>query len=252
MINYQDLAEKLVFNVDDSLKFFNNASAAYSAIKRFEKKGFIKKVRNNLYVAINPATNTPFANKYQIGSSINSSSYVSYMTAFEYFGFQDQVKNICYVSSYQRFNAFEFEGVTYKCVPIKVKEGVFTPPYTQKIRVTNVEKTLIDSIKKIGTNVSLEELINCVEFISVLDETRISEYLKAYNVQSLYQKSGYLFSLMNKKFKFSNNFFSAIKKNIKKGVVYLSEDAKFNGIFDKTYKIIVPKWLSEKYKEYEV
>lgn len=252
MKGYQELAEKMIFNFNDALNVYKNKATAYGALSRLEKQGFIKKVRNDLYVSINPVTQTAFANKYQIGTSINDDAYISHISALEYYGYRNQVSHICIVSSSKRFNSFEFEGITFKQVAIKSRKGVFSPPYTQMLKITDIEKTVIDSIQTIGSIINLEELIYSLELIPKLDEKKLIEYLEAYNTQALYQKSGYLLSLYNDTLKFNESFFEWTKKKMNRSVVYLSEDAKQDGFFIKAYQVVVPTWLIERGQSHEI
>jgi len=231
---------------------FKNKATTYGALQRLEKKGLIKKVRNNMYVSINPATQTAFATKYQIGSSINDDAHISHISALEYYGYQNQVSRICYVSSSKRFNTFEFEGIIFKHVALKTNKGIIKPPYTEMISITDVEKTVIDSIQTINSIINLEELIYSLELIPKLEEKKLMEYLENYNIQALYQKSGYLLSLFNDTLKLSDTFIKIIQDKIRKSVAYLSEDAKQNGVFIKEFQLVVPKWLAESGNLHEV
>ncbi|HOJ45350.1 MAG TPA: type IV toxin-antitoxin system AbiEi family antitoxin [Bacilli bacterium] len=252
MKGYQELAQKIVFNFNDAFNIFKNKTTTYGALSRLEKQDLIKKVRNNLYVSINPSTGNAFATKYQIGSSINNYAYISHSSALEYYGYQNQVGNICYVSSYKRFNSFEYEGVIYKHVPIKSNKGVTHPSYTELIKITDIEKTVIDAIQALDSIISLEELINSLEMISRLDQHKIMNYLDDYSIQALYQRTGYLLMLFNETLKFSESFFENIKEKINKSVSYISNEAKYNGKFIKEYQIIVPEWLEGKAKLHEI
>jgi predicted transcriptional regulator of viral defense system len=97
-----------------------------------------------------------------------------------------------YVSSEKRFDDFEFNGITYKYVSSKISSGVIEPKNTQGIRVTTLERTVVDSIKDFEKIGGLEELLNCIESISHLNENKLIKYLDAYNLQFLYQKAGFL------------------------------------------------------------
>ena len=252
MKGYQSLVQKVVFDFNDAFEIFKNKATTYGALGRLEKQGLIKKVRNNLYVSINPATGYAFATKYQIGSSINNDAYISHSSALEYYGYQNQVGRMCYISSSKRFNSFEYEGITYKHVSIKSNKGVIFPAYTKLIKITDIEKTVVDSIQMIGSNISLEELVYSLEIIPKLDEKKITEYLEDYNIQALYQKTGYLLTLFNDTFQLSEFFFESIKKKIHKSVVYISDDAKQDGIFIKAYQVVVPNWLEKRSELHEI
>ena len=88
--------------------------------------------------------------------------------------------------------------------------------------------------------------------IPKLDEHKIMTYLDEYQIQALYQKTGYLISLCNHTLKFSESFFASVKKKIHKGVLYMSDEAKENGTFIKDYQVIVPKWLEERSSLHEI
>lgn len=246
MKGYQELAQKIVFDFNDALSIFKNKATTYGALSRLEKQGLICKVRNNLYVSINPSTGNAFATKYQIGSFINNDAYISHSSALEYYGYQNQVSHMCYVSSFKRFNSFEYEGVVYKHVAIKTNNGIVSPFYTELIKITDIEKTIIDTIHSLGSVISLEELINSFEMIPKLNQHKVMTYLEEYQIQALYQKTGYLISFFNDTFKFDKTFFDNIKKKIHKGVVYLSEEAKQEGIYIKEYQVVVPSWLEKR------
>jgi hypothetical protein len=104
----------------------------------------------------------------------------------------------------------------------------------------------------IGSIISLEEIIYGLEIIPKLNEKKITEYLEDYNIQALYQKTGYLLTLFNDTLKLSEFFFEGIKKRIHKGVVYISDEAKQDGIFIKAYQVVVPKWLEKRVKLNEI
>lgn len=246
MKGYQDLAGKVVFNFTDVVDIFKNKSTAYSALNRLTTKHLIQKVRNDLYVSINPVTQSPFANKYQIGSNIHHDAYVGYLSALEYYGYLNQVNHICYIVSTHRFNTFEFEGIQYKHIRPKVLTGVIQPTYTEKIRITDKEKTIIDCIYDIGNTINLEELMYSFDLISSLDESKLLKYLSEYQIQALYQKTGFLLHLINDNLKLSDDFYHTIQMNIGKSVTYLTEEAKQAGVFIHRFQLVVPKWLIHK------
>ncbi len=205
-----------------------------------------------MYACINPVTNTVYANKFQIGSNINGHSHISHLSALEYYGFSQQVKNIVYVSSPQRFNAFEFEGITFKHMKTDTLVGVVEPPYTHKLKITDLEKTMIDTIQGIDSVISLEELIDRLELIPAINEEKILWYLEDYGVQALYQKTGYLLSILNETLNISDSLQEIIRSKLNKGVTYLNEEAKHQGTFIKEYQIIVPRWIIERGIDYDI
>ena len=61
-----------------------------------------------------------------------------------------------------RFHDFEFDGYTYHYVKEQMKEGIVSPEFSGGVRVTDKERTIVDSIKDINLIAGLEEVLSCV------------------------------------------------------------------------------------------
>lgn len=236
----KELAKYPVFNMEMIERLTGNLKTAYSAINRYIKKGYVIKVRNNIYSPVDLSTGLVLANRYQIACALREDAYLSYHSALEYYGLSNQVFNEVYVSSKSRFNHFEFQGVHYKYVAPKINEGVVSATNTKNIRLTNIERTIIDSIYQINKITGYEELCNALEAAHQLDEEKLLIYLKTYNIQSLYQKSGYIFEKYQDNFDFSNQFFETCKSKVKQGVVYLVDVSDNDSKFNKTWQVMEP------------
>ncbi|OHE46465.1 MAG: hypothetical protein A2102_04505 [Tenericutes bacterium GWF2_38_8] len=252
MKGYKELSEKVIFTFDDALDVFKHKPTAYAALRRLNQKGFLMKIRNNLYSCINPITKSVYADKFQIASSINEKCYVSHHSAFEYYGYQNQVFNTVYVSSEKRFNTFEFDGILYQYEKSNSFNGVIEPPYTYKIKITDIERTIVDSFNHIDSISNLEELINNISLVPSLHPEKLLQYLEIYNLQALYQKTAYILSLFQDNLKLDQSLFEKLKTKIYKGVTYLNEESKFDGVYISEYQLVVPKWLSQRGQNHEI
>lgn len=149
----------------------------------------------------------------------------------------NQVFSELYVSSSSEFSDFEFDGRIYTRILSKTTEGV---KKIGKIRVTDIERTIIDSIKdflKIG---GLEELLRCLTMVTYASENKLTKYLNIYNNQFLWQKTGYILSCFPN-MKLSEQFFETCKKNSKKSKRYLYEELKFeNPVFSNEWGLYIP------------
>ncbi|NLK28988.1 MAG: hypothetical protein GX306_11705 [Clostridiales bacterium] len=126
------------------------------------------------------------ATRYQIACAITNTAYISHHSAFEYYGFANQVFYEVYVSSETKFNHFDYDNVTYKYVASRMKEGVVEAKNTTDVRITDLERTVIDSIRDFNKIGGFEELINSLEGVHYLDEKKLKRYLDIYNTQGLY------------------------------------------------------------------
>lgn len=203
-------------------------------------ENLVVKIRNGLYTCISGENGGPVANRFQIASALSDSSYVSHHTAFEYYGIMDQVFYDVYVSSDTRFHDFTFEGYTYHYVKSKLREGVTAPPYSGGIRVTDKERTVLDSIKDMNLIAGLEEVISCITSLHSLDETKLLSYLDILNNPFVYQKTGFILSMYQDELQISDAFINACKEKIGNSKRYLTND-KSDVVYSSEWKLVYPR-----------
>jgi Predicted transcriptional regulator len=233
MIRYIEEFHKLkIFHKKDVVAFTDSENAAKELLRRYKQQGLISQVRRNLYVATDLVTKTSSASKYEIGSQINNSSYLSYHAALEYHGLAHQVFYEMQISSKERFNNFEYNGISYVYSESKSDAGVITPPADTLIRVTDLERTVLDCINQIDRSGGLEEMIECFALITYLNENKLLDYLKLFNKQAIYQKTGFLLSHFQKEMKLSDVFFKFCKSKIGKSIRYLTDRQESNIYFN--------------------
>lgn len=240
MVGYAELSKMNTFSMDDVYNLVGNKKTASSLVLRLSKKGLVKKIKNNLYTCVNVADGSVIASRYHIACGINETAYLSHHSAFEYAGIANQVYYEVYVSSIQKFTDFEFEGITYKYVASKTDAGVVMPKNTQGIRVTSLERTVVDSIKDFEKIGGLEELLNCISSIHFLDEKMLIAYLDAYNMQFLYQKTGFILEHYKNELQLSDGFIDYCKTKTGKSTRYLTKDS---GTYCNDWRLIVPDGL---------
>ncbi len=236
---YFKLLKKPVFTINDVNEYYGKIESARSAIKRLIAKGMVEKIRNNLYTCVSGETNAPLANRYQIACAVTPTAYVSHHTAMEYYGVNDQVYYDVYVSSKTEFREFEFDGYTYHYVPCKFNDGVETVAYSGGVRVTDRERTVIDSIKEMDKIAGIEEVISNVECMSKLSEKRLLTYLECYQNKFLYQKVGFLLKEYQEKLALSDEFFEICKREKGLSKRYLTNECR-SGRYVDEWRLVVP------------
>lgn len=117
---YYELLKKPVFTLNDVNQFYQNMESACSAVRRLLNKGRIVRIKKNMYTCISGETDSPVANKYQIGCAITESSYISHHTAMEYYGMGDQVYYDIYVSSKTPFKSLNLTAIIIAILPRSV------------------------------------------------------------------------------------------------------------------------------------
>ena len=143
MKHYEKLLELGCFSKNDLEQITGSEAAAKWLCREYQKKGYIERVKRDLYVAISLETQQPIANRYVIASHISNDAAVSYHSAFEFYGYSNQVFYETQVTSESRFRDFEYDGVTYRRIAPRITGGITE---INGIRVTTLERTVIDSI----------------------------------------------------------------------------------------------------------
>lgn len=242
MKHYEKLVELQCFTRADVVKLTSNEYTADSLIKEYKRKGYIESVRRNLFVTISMETKRAIANRYRIASSILKDNYISHHSAFEYYGVANQVVYEVYVSGTGRFAAFEYDDLLFRYIAPRIEIGVVQKE--DGVWVTDLERTVLDSINDFEKIGGLEELLHCLLLITYLDEDKLLSYLEAYDKQILYQKTGYILEHFKKQMRLSDHFFNVCESKRKGSVRYLYHGIEHEQIyFNQRWNLVVPKDL---------
>jgi predicted transcriptional regulator of viral defense system len=145
------------------------------------------------------------------------------------------------VSSDNRFSDFEYDGIDYVHISSRISEGIVEK---QGVRITDIERTVIDYIGDFERVGGLEELLRCLGMITFLSEEKLLRYLDVYNKAILYQKTGYILEHFKESLKLSSSFFeecSRKKQNSKRYFQKTGNQEKV--VYDSKWGLIVPKDL---------
>ena len=233
---YSELLAMGCFTRGELAEHTANYNTAGTLIKSYLKKGYIRRVKQNLYVAVNLVDNEPAVSKFHIARKITDTAYVSHHAAFEYYGCTNQVSYQVEVSSETPFATFDFDGNTYAYLASRIKDGVITRP--EGVRVTDTERTILDGIHDFEKVMGLEELLRCLSLLPSVREDQLLKYLAAYNKQVLYQKTGYILRHFQREFHLSEDFFATCSAFTGKSTRYLTADQ--SGVYNKEWRLVVP------------
>lgn len=244
---YKKLQQKKVFHKADIDAMTKNTNTSKSLLKNAMKKKLITRIKHDYYATTYPGTHYALADRFMVGSNATKSSYISHHTAFEYRGIMNQVYRIMFVSSLKPFTDFDFENGTYKYVPTKYHFGLIKK---NNVIVTDMERTILDSIKDIDKYTDVDELLQCLDLVEEIDEDKLTEYLAIYDNKFLYQKAGYILSNF-KEFNLSQKFFETCKSHIGKSIRYFEHGLEHypdGRIYDSYWQLFVPPLLRNEYE----
>ena len=234
-----ETSPKLITKKEVIDKFENEKQYSNWIAIKLKSKTY-KKVRSNLYALIDPSTNDIYSTKFEIASKISDSSFVCYHSALEYYGIANQVFSNVLVGSLTKFNSFVFNDNEFICKHVKDIKFV-NNIVNEGIRVSSLEKTIIDCIDNIDLAGGIEEVLNALEQIKYVNENKLLEILKDINKMFLYQKIGFLFELYNNQLDLSNEFFDECKSHISKKVNYFMQYEFKDTELNEKWNLIVPK-----------
>lgn len=239
---YGDMLDKKCFSFKEAEQMVGgNCNTAKSLLRRYVKMGYIQQVKKNLYVAISMESGMPAATRYQIASRITPTSYVSHRSAFEYYGYTNQVSYEMNVSSDTEFGNLEYEGINYTYISSRLPEGIVEH---QGVRVTDLERTTVDYIGDFDHIGGLEELLRSLEMISFLSEEKLLGYLGLYGKAVLYQKAGYILEQFKDSLKLSDRFFEVCCLRKGKSKRYFTKSTNQNHmVYNSRWGLMVPEDL---------
>ena len=225
--------EKVINQFKDDKQYSNWIS------NKLRSKSYVK-IRNNLYALVDPSTNDIYSTKFEIASNISETSFICFHSALEYYGIANQVFNDITVGSLTKFNDFIFEDCEF--IYKRSKSIAFVNNVVSEgIRVTSLEKTIVDCIDDINFSGGIEEVLNALEQVKYLKEEILTEVLKDSNKMFLYQKVGYLLEIYNDQLNLSEDFFNNCKAHLTKKTNYLMKGEFKNVILNKDWNLIVPE-----------
>jgi predicted transcriptional regulator of viral defense system len=241
---YQQLVDQGCFTRQDAEILVGNEKAAHSMLYDYMRKGMINRVKRDLYVAMSYETRQPVVNRYVIASHLSSDAYITHHSAFEYYGLANQVFHEVYVAAASKFTPFTFNGIAYRYVSPRIGTGVDSK--LDGVRVTDMERTVIDSINDVEKIGGLEEFLRCIDLIPFLKSDKLLVYLAHYQKGFLYQKAGYILENYQKPLKLSKEFFEECRKLIPKSSRYfsLTKQRKEQSVFNDKWRIYVPTDLN--------
>ena len=227
------------FTKSEVIQQFSSKDQFDNWIKTKIKNKQIKKVRNGLYVSLDQE-GVVNVTKFEIASKISKTAVICYHSALEFYGLANQVFNDMVVGSLSRFNLFEFDGVEFSCKIIKNYEQIIYKEI-EKVRVTSLERTIIDCIDNIDLAGGIDEILNALEQIKILDENKLLSVLKSYNQVLLYQKVGYILEQFKNELMISDDFFKECQKKLTNQVKYFLCDDYKNIVYNRKWHLMAPK-----------
>lgn len=244
---YEEFLKLEVFDLAEAQIVVGELNSTKVLLNSYVKKGILKRVRRNLYCAVNVENRNAAANRYVVASKINDDCCVGFHTAMEIHGYTNQVSFEVFVISSKRFQDFEFEDVRYRFAGKGINEGVIKYKRNSKIKVTDLERSIVDCIKNIEYAGGFHELEECLAICPVLDQEKLKRYLAMHHSQYLYKKAGYYFDKYRQGLGITEDLLVFCELNANAASrKYLNDEAKNGqGKLIKRWGLIVPQEFAQ-------
>ncbi len=241
---YENFIKLEVFNLEDAKRVVGSLENAKVLLNKYLKKGLVRRVRRNLYCAVHLENRDAPANRYLIASKASESAYLTHHSAFELHGLSHQAGVVVYIASESKITDFAFEGVLYKYVGSGMSVGVTAYRQNNNIRLTDLERTVVDSIDKPEYCGGLHELDEILKICPVLDASKLLLYLETADKKILYKKAGFFFERHQESLGIEERLLKQMEVRTGSTKKYISEEAlDGEGVLVKRWGLIVPKTL---------
>ena len=244
MNKYLNLAFKMrIFHLSEFAdKTGMSIFSASTVLNRWKKAGLVYQIRRDLYCMKNPVGNIPAVHKFEVACKISNTSFLSHHSALEFHGLGHQIFNVVMVSDKAAFRSFVFDDYDYKSYVTKDigMNGVITSRVNPNVRVTNLERTFVDCIDRVGRAGGAEEIFHCFEGLYEMDFLKIERYLNIYNKVCLYKKVGYVAERLRDTVDVPEDFVAKCREIGKATVSNFSTTEKCD-VFIKEWNLYIPK-----------
>ena len=192
MSEYTFLSKALI-KVDEIKKDFASESSLFGALKRLKDNGKIVKLKGGLYATVNPIEKDIYVNRFEIATALHEGAYCAYHTALEYYGLATQVYYDVHVVTEKRYSPMVIEGLEYQFFQNEYNGGIIETKQNTQIRITELERTIIDCLDRLLLSGGLEEVFMALTMINYCDEDKLLKHLSGYGKKIIIKKQDIYF-----------------------------------------------------------
>lgn len=229
-----------------------NRNTRRALLYYYKNQGRLISIRRGLYAVI-PKGTDPAAcpvDPYMIAAKLTQDAVLSHHTALEYHGKAYTVFNTCTYTSQERTMPLVFRSHTYTPVPVprelikhdKVNFGIIRRLWSGvAIRVTSLERTLVDMLNRPILSGSWEEIWRSLESIDYLDINSLYEYVNLLNNATIAAKVGYFIQQNKESLMIDDTFIDKLRRKRPNQPHYLIRSKRKKCRLIKEWNLMVPE-----------
>lgn len=222
---YSKLYSKRVINTDDVKEILGEGHRSVDYINNLRQKGYLDKIRRGVYAVVPPnlVGRDLKPDKFLVAGKLKDDYYLSYHSAMELHGVAQSTYNTVWITTKRPSADFQHKSICYRFVSTQYYFGLKEINRRGVMLTTsNREKTFLDCLRRIKYSGGLEELIKSFQNFPSLNWEKLLDYLKKFQENSLYQKTGFLLENLN--LSVPEEVTKTIQKRVSKKTYYLDKD----------------------------
>jgi predicted transcriptional regulator of viral defense system len=234
----------------------SNPRTREALVRYHRERGAILQVRRGLYYSIPPGTNPEQApvDSYLVAAKLAPDAVLAYHTALEVHGrsYSVQDRVVFLTTKYPSGRSFKFRGTTYRAItpPTKLsgkQPGVESMDRAgQQVRVTSLERTLVDVLDRTRLSGGWEEVWRSLETISYLDLEQVAEYALSLGNSTTVARVGFFLSQHREALSVEDNLLERLRQHRPKNPKYLTNDEPRSGRLFPEWNLVVPEQILKK------
>ncbi|MDR1993656.1 MAG: transcriptional regulator [Nitrososphaerota archaeon] len=195
-------AGKTIFTTDDLKEFTDNPKNLLDWLVR---KKWLLKIKNGTYLITPLDAGEKGAANYTLHSFVIASVlvepyYIAYGSALNYHGLTDQPPPTVYVATTKHRNSKTILNTKFRFVTISPNKMFGTEETTvenRKIKISSIEKTLIDCLDHPEHCGGIEEIAKALFFTkNEIDQTKLVDFAQKLGNKTVIKRLGYLSEIM--------------------------------------------------------
>jgi predicted transcriptional regulator of viral defense system len=229
-----------------------SARATESTLAYYTKTGRILRVRRELYVSVPPGVkpDTCPVDPYLLTAKITDDAVLSYHTALEFHGKAYSVHNKFWYLTKQhlarplKLKGYDFHRVSYPKALLSKSMEAFGVDALERsglnVRVTSLERTLVDLLDKPKYGGGWEEIWRSLESVEFFDLDKVIEYSLMLENATTAAKVGFFLEQRRNALMVEEKHLDILRKHLPKSPHYMERKSKKPGRYVAGRNLIVP------------
>lgn len=251
-----------VFTVDEFKRFLasrgqTGARTAESVLAHFCKTERIARVRRGLYAAIRPgaSASTDSIDPFLVAAKLTPDAVLSHHTALEYHGRAYSMQQRFTYSATRPVSRFSFRSYTFRGTKFpqalqRAGEAHFGVSRSERagmdVRVTSLERTLVDVLDRPDLAGSWEEIWRSLESIEFFDLDVVVKYSRLLGNATTGAKVGYFLDQHRKGLMVAEDHLQALQALRPQQPHYLDRARRTAGRLVPAWNLVVPREIFER------